>query len=184
MTHQKLIDSYLCYFRKAVHLDAAAASLASRRAWNLEIILSRGGQLSLIMGESANSCIHAASNGNLSSSTIFRPATSSNMLIMLASHPKARSTNPILSPPKNLFPFSSSSKNWRCSMASSIASSCSFPSLKKTPQTIDVKTYIPNKTNEYGSNSIQSLYQFRFNQVTRTTLSSPNLAQKRAMALS
>ena len=114
---------------------------ASRRAWNLTIILSRGGQLSLMMGASAKSCIHEYNNGNFSSSTIFSPTISSNMLTKLASHPKVRSTYPILSPPKNFFPFISFSRNLRFSVAATRASSCSFPCLINALQ-IDVKTYI------------------------------------------
>ncbi|XP_034709457.1 uncharacterized protein LOC117932345 isoform X2 [Vitis riparia] len=73
--------------------------------------------LPLMIGASSKSCIHADNNGNFSSSPTVRLTISSNMLIKLASQPKARSRNLIISPPKDFFPFNFSSKNFRVSIA-------------------------------------------------------------------
>ncbi|KAK2991836.1 hypothetical protein RJ640_025742 [Escallonia rubra] len=95
--------------------------------WNLVISFSRGGQFSLITGTSEKSCIHVDNSGFFSSSITFRPTTSSKMLTKLAIQPTARSRYPMVSPPKNFFPFSCSSSNFRFSMAVAVASSCSLP---------------------------------------------------------
>ncbi|KAK2998697.1 hypothetical protein RJ639_022718, partial [Escallonia herrerae] len=80
---------------KMVHLFVAAARYGSRMTWNLVIILSRGGQFSLIAGTSEKSCIHVDKCGNFSSTINFRPVTASKMLTKLAIQPTARSRNPI-----------------------------------------------------------------------------------------
>lgn len=115
-----------------IHWDTTVLRYFSRMTWNFTIILSRGGQHSLITGSLEKFCIHADSSGNFSSSTKFRFIISSRMLIILAVQPKAMSRYPIVSPPKNFFSFSNSSMSFRFWTAAAIGSSCSFPWVVKT----------------------------------------------------
>ena len=92
-------------------------------ARNLLTSFSCGGQQSAITGTLENSCMHAYSNGNLSSAIIFIACISSNTGTKLASQPKEISTIPI---PKNCFPSSSSSKSFRLSIAGAKAHASPF----------------------------------------------------------
>lgn len=74
---------------------------------------------------------HVWRDGNASASSNFNPVTSSRTGSQWGIHPNTMSTKPILSPPKNSLPLTSSSKAFNASNDASTAFSCSFASVRK-----------------------------------------------------
>jgi len=111
--------------------------------------LSLGGKFSLITGWLRKLVIHAVVAGNFNGSIICMDPTSSKTGSQYEIHPRAMSRYPIFSPPKNFFPFISSSIFSIASLATFRALSCSSPllhmAIHDASKTCYSHTYTPIK---------------------------------------
>ena len=125
-----IYDPYLCLW---IYIYVVADAIKfSFRLLKYVNISSRSGRFSLIMGSSLKLLVQASKRGKLLASINFTPTTSSMTSSQADNHPKAKSANPILLPPKNFFsrrPWSSIILN-SC-LASFVAFSCSSPTPRK-----------------------------------------------------
>lgn len=108
--------------------DVADAINFSLRLLKYGNISSGSGRFPLITGTSLKVLVQAFKCGKLLASSSFTPTASSMTSSQPDNHPKVRSVNPILLPPKNFFsPRPCSSIIFNSFLASFVASSCSSP---------------------------------------------------------